>query len=220
MTEVVSQELIMLPTAAVATKFIDFAKQKEAQNRGNPMTSAAISIAEASGLTVSVSSGSQKHLGSGSSNVQATRARPRTPSASQTSGPRPGPLATTRLPVAASSNASGTKMQPTGAGPTRQRRTTTRRRPRVVPRRRPSRLARSRAATGPQSPSPTRSGPASQARGRRPLPRATVGGSRPTSNVVIDVYGRPPQGFPYSATSVTKVTLALRCDGHRGGPLP
>ena len=79
MTEVVSQELLMLPTAAVATKFIDFAKQKEAQNRGNPTTSAAISIAEASGLTVSVSSGSQKHLGSGSSNTSKTKDAVRKP---------------------------------------------------------------------------------------------------------------------------------------------
>jgi len=79
MTEVVSQELLMLPTAAVATKFIDFAKQKEAQNRGNPTTSAAISIAEASGLTVSVSSGSQKHLGSGSSNTSKAKDAVRKP---------------------------------------------------------------------------------------------------------------------------------------------
>ena len=69
MTEVIAQEIIMLPTAAVSTKFIDLAKQKEAQNRGNPVSNAAMSIATAAGITVNVSSGSQNYLGSGSSNT-------------------------------------------------------------------------------------------------------------------------------------------------------
>ena len=69
MTEVVAQELIMMPTAAVSTKFLDLAKQKEAQNRGNPVSDAAISIATAAGIAVNVSSGSQNYLGSGSSNT-------------------------------------------------------------------------------------------------------------------------------------------------------
>ena len=69
MTEVVAQELLMLPSAQLSTKFIDLAKQKEAQNRGNPVSNAAISLATAAGITVNVSSGSQKYLGSGSSNT-------------------------------------------------------------------------------------------------------------------------------------------------------
>ena len=74
MTEVIAQEIIMMPTAAVSTKFLNLAKQKEAQNRGNPVSNAAMSIATAAGIVVNVSSGSQNYLGSGSGNTSKDKA--------------------------------------------------------------------------------------------------------------------------------------------------
>ena len=70
MLEVVSHEVLMLPVAMVADRFIDLDKQQKKANQGNLLPSAMLTQATAAGLSISVSPGSQKYLGSGSQNTR------------------------------------------------------------------------------------------------------------------------------------------------------
>ena len=64
MAEVVSQELLLLPTFIVANRFIDLQKKEKDVNQGNAMSNATIAAASAAGIKVMVSPGSQKYFGS------------------------------------------------------------------------------------------------------------------------------------------------------------
>ena len=66
MLEVITHEVLMLPSAMVADRFIDLDKQQKKANQGSLLPSAVLTQATAAGLSISVSPGSQKYFGSGS----------------------------------------------------------------------------------------------------------------------------------------------------------
>ena len=70
--EVVSQETIMLPFFLVADRFVDLAKQQKRANQGSLPPPALLSQAIAAGVTLQVSAGSQRCLGSESSTTRKT----------------------------------------------------------------------------------------------------------------------------------------------------
>jgi len=70
MQEVVAQEVLVLPFAIVAARFLDVVKQEKKANQGSIIPSATTSQAKAAGIKIMVSPGSQKYLGSGSSTTR------------------------------------------------------------------------------------------------------------------------------------------------------